>query len=140
MGDTSWFPKPRPKPVPKPPSMNRLLVGTLLPVVAIAGIIVALSSSHSHPSTKTGPTSTLTSRQQSAADQAASQRAAFESCMKSMGAGGGGGRGGFGRFGGGVSRSAINKLRQAQAACEAILNPSQAPPPARTGTGTPPVA
>jgi len=143
MGDTSWFPKPRPKPVPKPPPMSRLLVGTLLPVVAIAGLIVALSSSHSHQGTKTGTTSTLSGRQQSAANAAASERAAFDSCMKSMGAGGGG-RGGFGRFGGGVSRSAmqnqLNKLRQAQAACNAILNGGPAPGPAPAQAGGAPDA
>jgi len=140
MGDTSWFPKPRAKPVPKPPSMTRLLAGTLLPVVAIAGVVVALSTSHSHaPSKTSSKAAAVTTGPQNAVNVAAERRAAFEACLKNMGVGGGGGRGFGGRFGGFGGGSA-SKLRQAFDICNTLAQEAGSPAPAPTQTGSAPDA
>lgn len=109
--DTSWFPKPRLKAPDKPASLTLLVCGVLLPVFAVAGIVVALSTSKSTPAPKAvAHTTTLDAR-----DQA---RQAYSDCMKSMGAGGSARVGGrFGRFGGGSS----DKFREANAVCGSLL-------------------
>jgi hypothetical protein len=99
--------------------MTLLVCGVLLPVIAIAGLVVALSSSKSHASQKAvAHTTTLSAR-----DQA---RQAYDECMKSMGASRPP-RGG-GRFGGGFSSSSFNKFRQASSVCSTVLrNAGQVP-------------
>jgi hypothetical protein len=134
MGDTSWFPKPRPKPLAKPVSMTWFLLGTILPVVGIAGLVIALSSSHGH--SKAGSSTAVTSTASGLAAREQSARAAFASCMQSMG------YGGHAHFG--TSRSAFEKFREAQEACTSLGNTlgggGSAPTPTPAVTGSAPAA
>ena len=137
---SSWFPEPRRKDKP-PPSAAKLLLGTLLPVVAVAGLVVALTGfKHTSPTAagKTVSTAQVTTD--------VSPRQAFNDCMRSAGAGAGS-RGRSSGFGGGrfAPRPDMNKIRQAFAICRSILQNSAAPttpdvPFTPTTPAAPPVA
>jgi hypothetical protein len=133
MGDTSWFPKPRPKPLAKPVSMTWFLLGTILPVVGIAGLVIALSSSHGH--SKPGSSTAVTSTASGAPARDQADRAAMASCMQSMG------YGGHLHIG---SRSAFEKYREAQETCLSLGSTlgrgSSAPAPTPAVTGSAPAA
>jgi hypothetical protein len=132
---SSWFPAPRRRDKP-PPTAATLLLGTLLPVVLVAGLVVALTGfKHtSHPPAGRAVSTELTTGP-------VDSRQAFNDCMRSAGAGGGGRSSGFGggRFG---SRPDANKFRQAYAICRSILQNGAAPTvpitPATPTTPTPP--
>jgi hypothetical protein len=135
---SSWFPEPRRKDKP-PPSAAKLLLGTLLPVVAVAGLVVALTGfrhTNNTPAAKAVSTAQVTTGP-------VSSREAFNDCMRSAGAGGGR-RSGFG--GGRFSpRPDMNKYRQAYAICRSILQSGTAPsgpltPSTTTAPAPPPVA
>lgn len=135
MGDASWFPTPPPK-TGNPVEATRLVTGGMLALVAIAAIVLALTSSHSHkPSTRP----TTTSGPQGRDATRAEQRAAFNACLKSAGVSGGG------RFG----RGSGDKVQAAVSLCSGLLGggggggptPSLQPiAPAHGVTGAPPAA
>jgi len=135
---SSWFPEPRRKDKP-PPSAAKLLLGTLLPVVALAGLVVALTGfRHTSPTAAGKTVSTV----QVTTD--VSPREAFNDCMRSAGAGSRGRSSGFGggRF---APRPDMNKIRQAFAICRSILQNGTAPtdpsvPITPTTPAAPPVA
>jgi hypothetical protein len=129
----SWFPEPRRKDKP-PPSAAALLLGTLLPVVAVAGLVVALTGFR-HPSHQAAGSVSTAQVTTGPVDA----RQAFNDCMKSAGAGGGGRRSGLG--GGRFSpRPDFNKIRQAYAICRSILSngPGTTVPLLPTTTTAPP--
>jgi hypothetical protein len=134
---SSWFPEPRRKDKP-PPSAATLLLGTLLPVVAVAALVVALTGFRHPGHAAAGKTVSTTQVTTGPVDE----RQAFNDCIRSAGAGGGG-RSGFGggRFG---SRPDVNKIRQAYAICRSILSNGPAPTvpllPTTTTAPPPPVA
>jgi hypothetical protein len=134
---SSWFPAPRRRDKP-PPTAATLLLGTLLPVVLIAGLVLALTGfKHTnHPAAgKAVSTTQVTTGP-------VDSRQAFNDCMRSAGAGGGGRSSGFGsRF----SRSDVNKFRQAYAICRSVTQSGSAPsvpitPTTPTTPAAPPVA
>lgn len=109
---SSWFPAPRRRDKP-PPTAATLLLGTLLPVVLVAGLVVALTGfKHANhpPAGKAVSTAQMTTGP-------VDSRQAFNDCMRSAGAGGGRGSG----FGGRFSRPDVNKFRQAYAICRSVL-------------------
>jgi hypothetical protein len=137
---SSWFPEPRRKDKP-PPSAATLLLGTLLPVVAVAGLVVALTGFRHTSHTAAGKA--VSTGQVQITTGPVDSRQAFNDCMRSAGAGGGG-RSGFGggRFG---SRPDVNKIRQAYEICRSILQSGAAPsvpltPTTPTTPAPPPVA
>jgi hypothetical protein len=133
--DPSWWPKPRRRDKP-PPSATKLFVGTLLPIFAIAGLVIALTG-FKHSEKPTGRAAVTHQTTTGPVDP----REAFRECMQSAGAGSrrGGSRFG-GRFGGGA-RGPSEKYMQAFAVCRSLLQTGSAPPPpASTGPATPPVA
>ncbi len=132
--DPNWWPAPRRQQKP-PPSASKLLFGTLLPVVAVAGLLIALTGFKHSGHQAQGSAAT-------AAHQVVTgpvdPRQAFEECMRSAGAGGGS-RFGGGRFGGGPSQ----KFRQAFEVCRSLLQSSGVPLtplPTTTAPIVPPVA
>jgi hypothetical protein len=135
---SSWFPEPRRRDKP-PPSAAKLLLGTLLPVVALAGLVVALTGFRHTSPTAAGKT---VSTAQVTTD--VSSRQAFNDCMRSAGAGSRGRSSGFGggRF---APRPDMIKIRQAFAICRSILQNGTAPtapgvPFTPTTPAAPPVA
>ena len=131
----SWFPEPRRKDKP-PPSAASLLLGTLLPVVLVAGLVVALTGFRHSGHAAAGKTVSTTQVTTGPVDP----RQAFNDCMRS--AGGGGGSGFGGRFG---SRPDVNKIRQAFAICRSIVQGGPATtvpllPTTTTAPAPPPVA
>ena len=135
---SSWFPEPRRKDKP-PPSAAKLLLGTLLPVVAVAGLVVALTGFRHPGNTAAGKTVSTAQVTTGPVDP----RQAFNDCMRSAGAGNRGRRSGFG--GGRFSpRPDFNKIRQAYAICRSVLQNGTAPAPLTPTTSTtpapPPVA
>lgn len=135
---SSWFPAPRRRDKP-PPTAATLLLGTLLPVVLIAGLVLALTGFRhtNHPAA--GKTVSSTQVTTGPVDS----RQAFNDCMRSAGAGGGGRSSGFG--GSRFSRPDVNKFRQAYAICRSVLQNGPAPsipitPATPTTPAAPPVA
>jgi hypothetical protein len=130
--DPNWWPKPRRQDKP-PTSAAKLFIGTLLPVLAIAGLLIGLSGFKHSGHTASLASTTAVTQERSAGSL--DRQAAFEQCVRSAG---GGGRSGFGggRFGGGPSQ----QFRQAVAVCRSLLQPSAPAPPVSTGPITPPVA
>jgi hypothetical protein len=115
------------------------LLGTLLPVLAVAGLVVALTGFKHTSHTTVGKT---VSTAQVTTD--VSSRQAFNDCMRSAGAGSRGRSSGFGggRF---APRPDMNKIRQAFAICRSILQNGTAPtapgvPFTPTTPAAPPVA
>ena len=136
---SSWFPEPRRRDKP-PPSAAKLLLGTLLPVVAVAGLVVALTGFRHTSPTAAGKTTVSTAQ----VTTDVSPREAFNDCMRSAGAGSRGRSSGFGggRF---APRPDMNKIRQAFAICRSILQNGTAPtdpsvPITPTTPAAPPVA
>ena len=133
---SDWFPTPPPKPL-QAASAAKLALGALLVVLLVAGAAVALSTvGRSNPAAKTPgavpTTPALTT------PTAATRRAAFEDCLKGMGAGAGPARG-VGRFGrGGPSQS----FRDAFDVCRSLLQSGALDPvaPGPSGTMTAPAA
>jgi hypothetical protein len=133
----SWFPEPRRKDKP-PPSAATLLLGTLLPVVAVAGLVVALTG-FKHPGHQAAGKSVSTGQ---VTTGPVDPRQAFNDCMRSAGAGGGRSSGFGGRF---APRPDFNKIRQAYAICRSVLQNGTAPgapltPTTSTTPAPPPVA
>jgi len=133
---SNWFPEPRRKQKPPPPA-SKLLLGTLLPVLAVVGIVVALTGFRNSGHTAAGPAVTTTQVTTVPVDP----RQAFNDCMRSAGAGGRS-SGIGGRFG---SRPNANRFRQAFEICRSILRSGTAPgapltPSATTAPAPPPVA
>ena len=134
--DPNWWPTPIPQ---KPPSTAKVVIGILVPVVAVvaaAVAIVVLQHSGGKPKAAgaASPAGAVASNAQ------VDRRAAFDQCMKSMGAGSRSSFGGRGRFGGGgPSRS----FRNAFVLCRSLLQSGGPPPgplPATTATPEAPVA
>jgi hypothetical protein len=134
--DPNWWPARR-KPQKPPPSASKLVLGTLLPIVAVAGLVIAATGFRHSGHTAQGTTAPV-SATQGVTTAPADPQQAFEDCMRSAGVGH---RSGFGRFGG-PSRDEVQKLQAAVAVCRSILQGGNAPtaPPATTGPVTPPVA
>ena len=130
--DSSWFPTPPPKPL-EAPSAATLLLGTILPALAVVGAVVWLStlghSSHqATPKTAAPVAARLGTTEQS-------RRQAFAECMKSVGAGSG--SPGAGRLGG---EGASKGFRTAFEVCRSLVSPGGVPPAApspRTTTAAP---
>jgi hypothetical protein len=138
LSDSSWFPTPPPKPL-KAPSATTLLLGTILPAVAVVGAVVALATvGHSSHKAKPKATAPVAARL-AAAEQ--SRRQAFADCMKNMGAGSGSGSGLrlAGRFGGG---GPSKHFRAAFGVCRSLVSSGSLRPaaPSPTATTAPPVA
>jgi hypothetical protein len=132
---SDWFPTPPPKPL-QAASTAKLALGALLVVLLIAGAAVALSTvGHSSPAATTTPPAVPTAPVP-ATPTAASRRAAFEDCLKGMGAGSAPGVGRFGR--GGPSQS----FRDAYDVCRSLLQSGALDPvaPGSSGTLTAPAA
>jgi hypothetical protein len=134
---SSWFPAPRRRDKP-PPTAATLLLGTLLPVVLVAGLVVALTGFR-HPNHPAAGKAVSTGQ---VTTGPVDSRQAFNDCMRSAGAGGGGRSGLGGRFG---SRPDVNKFRQAYAICRSVLQNGPArslpiTPATPTTPAAPPVA
>jgi uncharacterized membrane protein YgcG len=135
--DPNWWPTPIP---PKPPSTAKVVIGILVPVVAVAAAVLAilvLQHSGGKPiaAKAAAPAGAL------ASSSRVDRRAAFDQCMKSMGAGSGSGFRGGGRFGGG--RGPSQSFRNALAVCRSLLQTgglSPQPLPTTTATPAAPVA
>jgi hypothetical protein len=135
--DPNWWPKPIPQ---KPPSTAKVVVGILAPVVAVAvAALTILVLQHSGGKPKAAKAASLAGAV--ASDSQVDRRAAFNQCMKSMGAGSRSSFGGRGRFGGGGGPS--RSFRDAFAVCRSLLQSgglSPGPLPATTPTPAAPVA
>jgi hypothetical protein len=130
--DPNWWPTPTP---PKPPSTAKVVIGILVPVAAVAVAalaVVVLQHSGGKPTAAkaASPAGALASNSRE------DRRAAFDQCMKSMGAGSGSGFRGRGGFGGGGGPS--ESFRNAFAVCRSLLQTGGlSPGPLHTTTATP---
>jgi hypothetical protein len=125
---SDWFPTPPPKPL-QAASATKVAFGALLIVLAVAGAAVALSAGHSSPKMipGTAPTAPVPA---TAPASAADRRAAFDDCMKGMGAGSGPTQGRFGRS------APSQSFRDAFAVCRSLLQSGALDPAATGATGT----
>jgi len=135
--DPNWWPTPVPQ---KPPSTAKVAIGILIPLAAVgaaAAAIIVLQHSGGKPKAAKGaaPAGAVASNAQ------VDRRAAFDQCMKSMGAGSRSSFGGGGRFGGG--RGPSRSFRDAFAVCRSLIQSgglSPGPLPTTTATPAAPVA
>ena len=94
--DPDWWPTPPPKP-PKAPSVAKLVFGTLIPALAVVGVVVGMSTfAGSGHRTKTTAAAPVVLGIGSARED---RRQAFQDCMKNMGAGSSSRGGRFGAAG-----------------------------------------
>lgn len=129
-----WWPTPPPKPL-KAPSVAQLVFGTLVPALAVVGVVVGISTfGGSGPTTTTTAAGPVALGIGSARDD---RRQAFRECMKNMGAGSG--TRGSGRFGGG---GPSKNFRDVFSVCRSLVETGGPAPvvPRRAGTTDAPVA
>ena len=129
--DPNWWPAPRRPPKP-PPSASKIVLGTLLPIAAIAGLVIALTGFRHSDNATHGRTKAPAAVTTGPVDA----RQAFEDCMRSAV---GSRPSGFGRFGG-PSRDQIQKEQAAFAVCRTILQGGAPSAPTTTAPTAPPVA
>jgi hypothetical protein len=128
--DPSWWPTPPPQ---KAPSATRIVLGSVLPVVAFVGVAAAIWIGGSGHGTTPAATTATPPAPRTAAG--AASRESFAECVRALG----GSRGS--RFGGRFGSGPSEQFREGVAVCRSLLRPSAAPPaPPPTGTAAAPVA
>jgi hypothetical protein len=118
--------------VKPPPPASKLLLGTLLPILAVVGIVLAITGFRHSDTKAAGPAVSTAQVTTGPVDP----RQAFDDCMRNAGVSRGSR---VGRFG---SRPNLQKFRQAFEICRSITQNGAAPsvPIAPTTTAAPPIA
>jgi hypothetical protein len=130
--DPSWWPTPPPE---RPAPVSKIMVGTVVPVLAIVGAVAAvLTLGHGDRASTPVPTGAVTAETRTVSQGEAEQRAAFTECMRGAGGSGGSVRGRFGRTG------PSSQYRRAFDVCRSLLRPDAAPQPPPAAPGSIPVA
>jgi hypothetical protein len=131
--DPNWWPTPPPQ---RPLPVSKIVVGTVLPVLAVVGAVAAmLTLGHKGSASTPVPAGAVTAETRTVSPSEADRRAALTECMSSAGDSGGSVRGRFGRTG------PSEQYRRAFDVCRSLLEPSAAPQPAPTSKpGSVPVA
>jgi hypothetical protein len=133
--DPNWWPTPPPE---RPASVSKIMIGTVLPLLAIIGAVAAVLTFDHKGSDAAGPVpaGAVTAQTRTVSRGEGDRRAAFAECLRSVAGSGGNSVGGrFGRTGPSA------QFRRAVDVCRSLLQPNAAPaaPPAPT-SGAAPVA